>query len=64
MNTFFSWALPIAYFSVFLVGLLACYHIANGYFKSRKFFKAGSTCALAILAICGLIKAFAGVYHG
>lgn len=61
MSNFLNWVLVISYFSVFFLGLLACFHVACGYFKSRNFFKAGSTSTLALLAIGGLFQAIIGV---
>lgn len=60
MISFFSLVFVLAYFSVFFFGLFACFYLASKYFKSRYFFKAGSTFTLALLAIGGLFQAIVG----
>ena len=60
MSTYFSLLFVLAYFSVFIVGLITCYHVTCDYFLSRHFFKAGSTGTLALLAIGGLVQALIG----
>lgn len=60
MSNFLNWMLVISYFSVFLLGLLACFHVTREYFKTRKFLKGSSVCALALSAIGGLVQAIIG----
>ncbi|WP_151823771.1 hypothetical protein [Acinetobacter bereziniae] len=60
MNSLFSLLFTLAYFSVFFLGLFACFYLARGYFRNRKFFKAGSTSTLALFAIGGLLQAIIG----
>ena len=61
MYTFFSVTFVLSYFSVFLLGLMACFHVAREYFKARKFIKGSSVSALALSAIGGLVQAIVGV---
>lgn len=60
MSTFFSMLFVLAYFAVFILGLMTCFFVARGYFQSRHFFKAGSTSTLALFAIGGLLQAIIG----
>ncbi|WP_121775549.1 hypothetical protein [Acinetobacter bereziniae] len=60
MNPFLSLIFTLAYFYVFFLGLLACFYLAHSYLESRHFLKAGSTSALAVLAIGGLLQAIMG----
>lgn len=60
MSTYFSMLFVLAYFAVFILGLMTCFYVARGYFRNRKFFKAGSTSTLALFAIGGLLQAIIG----
>lgn len=56
-----NWATTIAYLTVFFLGLGFCFYLSKKYFTHRNVFKAASTFSLAVLALGGLIQAFAGV---
>ena len=73
MTELMNWLTVLAYFAVFLMGLVACFKDAkfawitcnNGgltVFEKRAYkLKAGTSLALAFLAILGLFQAMAGV---
>ncbi|RSN84457.1 hypothetical protein EA770_02555 [Acinetobacter baumannii] len=73
MSELFNWATVLAYFAVFLMGLVSCFKEAKlawitrnstglTIFKKRSYkLKAGASLSLAFLAIIGLFQAFQGV---
>ena len=61
MKTYLSIIFVLSYFLVFIIGLLASFHVTRGYYKTRKFIKASSIATLALCAIGGLIQAIIGV---
>lgn len=60
MKIYFNILFVLAYFSVFILGLLTCFHLVYEYCKNRKFIKAISVAILALCAIGGLIQAILG----
>ncbi len=73
MNTFFSSVFVTAYFSVFFLGLYACFYLARSYWIGRSTngntvftkraltIKSIATISLALCAIGGLFQAMVGV---
>ena len=73
MNTFFSSVFVTAYFSVFFLGLYACFYLARNYWVARSIkgntvftkraltIKSVATISLALCAIGGLFQAMVGV---
>ena len=73
MSELFNWATTLAYFTVFFIGLAACFEQAHSALLCRQFSfipswnKCGYTLkiiahsTIAVLGILGLIQAFAGV---
>lgn len=73
MPELFNWIVTLAYFAVFVMGLVGCFKDAKlswitrnnaglTIFEKRAFkLKAGASLSLASLAILGLLKAMAGV---
>lgn len=73
MNEIISWMTVLAYFAVFLIGLVSCFkeaklawitrnNIGLTVFDKRAYkLKAGASITLAFLAIIGLLQAFQGV---
>lgn len=60
MKTYISTIFALSYFSVFTLGLLACFHVSREYCKTRKIIKASSVATLALCAIGGLVQAIIG----
>ena len=73
MTEFFNWATTLAYFAVFLIGLITCFKEAQLALLCRRLdciplhekrsytYKAIINSITAIFGILGLIQAFAGV---
>lgn len=73
MSDLISWSTVLAYFLVFLIGLVHCFQEARFAWTTRNnigltvferrsvVLKAGSSITLAFLAIIGLYQAFQGV---
>lgn len=72
MNEFLNWATTLAYFSVFIIGLVTCFKEAQSawlcrrldcipiYEKRNYLFKAALNSMTAFFGILGLIQAFIG----
>lgn len=60
MNTFFSLVFVIAYFLVFILGLLRGFYIAWQYYRKYEFMSACLVLAISLFAIGGLIQAIMG----
>jgi len=52
--------LSLAYFIVFIIGLVTCFRSSTSFFNNRNYIKAGSSISLAIFAIGGLFQAILG----
>ena len=52
--------LSISYFIVFIIGVVTCFKTSKNFYNNRNYIKAGSTGALAVLAIGGLVQAILG----
>ncbi|CAM4092808.1 hypothetical protein [Acinetobacter pragensis] len=73
MSELFNWIVTLAYFAVFIMGLVGCFKDAKlswitrnnaglTIFEKRAYkLKAGASLSLAFLAILGLLQAMAGV---
>ena len=73
MAEFFNWVLTLAYFAVFLIGLVTCFKNAHEALLYRKYtfisirnkrkhtLNAIANSTVAVLGIWGLIQAFIGV---
>lgn len=73
MSLFLNWLFAIAYFSVFFLGLFACFCLARNYWIARSTkgntvftkraltIKSIATTSLALCAIGGLLQAMVGV---
>lgn len=73
MNEFLNWATTLAYFAVFIIGLITCFKEARSAWLCRRLdcisihdkrsytFKAIANSAITFLGILGLIQAFVGV---
>ncbi|RZG77749.1 hypothetical protein [Acinetobacter sp. WCHAc060025] len=73
MNVLMNWLTVLAYFAVFIMGLVGCFKDAKQswvtrnnagltVFEKRAYkLKAGTSLSLAFLAILGLLQAIAGV---
>jgi len=73
MSELLNWVFIISYFSVFFLGLFACFYLAKRYWIARTILgttiftkraltlKAFSTALVGICAIGGLLQAIAGV---